>query len=82
MKEAIILKINATNLIIQTIRKSLYELELKMNYFEYQPLALHYLKLPNGNYHQFEMRYEYLHVNLQKHINTQKYLFEEVCKLN
>lgn len=56
MKEALLIKINAINLIIETIRKSLDELELKMNFFEYKPLALHYLKLPNGNYHQLEMR--------------------------
>ena len=73
MKEAILIKINSVNLIIEKIEENLRILRQKLSTWTWPA---------NGNTYHIDMKIEYYEMNLKKHINTQKNLFEEICKLN
>ena len=73
MKEAILIKINAINLIIEKIEENLRLLRQKLSAWTWPA---------NGNTYHIDMKIEYFETNLEKHIESQKILFEELCKLN
>ena len=73
MKEALLIKINAINLIVEVIEESLRELRLKIS-----SRSL----FPNGHTYHIDMKIEYYEMNLKKHVESQEILFEELCKLN
>lgn len=73
MKEVLLIKMNAINLIIETIQENLRLLRQKLS-----SRSL----FPNGYTYHIDMKIEYFEMNLKRHVENQKILFEELCKLN
>lgn len=73
MKEAILIKINALNLIIKTIHENLRLLRQKLN-----SRSL----FKNGHTYHIDMKIEYYEKNLERHIESLKILSNELLKLN